>query len=356
MTINAETKSLQPLYWGLLHGVNDMLAGFLLATYTLSQDYKSSFLYISLYAILAFGGQVPVGFWLDKRKDIRMFAHISILILPVVVFSFFISPEAAIIVSGLASAFVHVTGGTICFQVHQNKAGPLGLFTAPGVLGLTLGGISGGTGYLLPAGLLIGILILGYVILKNFLPQYQAPEKKQSELDSHDLAMLLILLFMCFRSFLFDVVNYIAENYENGILYLGVSAFLGKIIGGFVADKIGAKKFIYITLITALILFQFGKENIYMLCAGIAFLQSSVPVTLLLMGQSLPLYPASATSFSLGLSIVLAGLPLFLVTDKRKIFEVFQVNWLTGLVFVSLSIMAIYIFTRMPLSKSLRKE
>lgn len=56
MTINAETKSLQPLYWGLLHGVNDMLAGFLLATYTLSQDYKSSFLYISLYAILAFGG------------------------------------------------------------------------------------------------------------------------------------------------------------------------------------------------------------------------------------------------------------------------------------------------------------
>jgi hypothetical protein len=187
------------------------------------------------------------------------------------------------------------------------------------------------------------------------LPQYKSAEKKQSELDSHDLAMLLILLFMCFRSFLFDVVNYVAENYENGILYLGISAFLGKIMGGFIADKMGVKKFIYITLITALLLFQFGKENIYMLCAGIAFAKLGTRY-LVDDGAKLPLHPASAASFSLGLSIVLAGLPLFLITDKRKIFDVFQVDWLTGLGFVSLLIMAIYVFTKMPLRKSIRKE
>ena len=326
----------QPLLWGLLHGLNDLLAGFLLATYTISQNYQSGFIFISLYAILAFGGQVPVGFWLDKKQDIRLFAKISLVLLPIAMMLFFVSVEAAIVFSGFASAFVHVTGGTICLQVHNNKSGPLGLFTAPGVLGLTVGGVLGSADSLLPLILTGCIIILGYFIFIVPFPKYKSAAKKQSELDSHDFIMLTILLFMCFRSFLFDVVNYVAENYENGILYLGVSAFLGKIIGGFLADKMGVRRFIYITLALALLLFQFGKENIYMLCAGIACLQSSVPVTLLMMGQSLPLHPASATAFSLGLSVVLAGLPLFLISDKRKIFEAFDKPEVTITLFIVL--------------------
>lgn len=167
--------------------------------------------------------------------------------------------------------------------------------------------------------------------------------------------MLLILLFMCFRSFLFDVVNYVAENYEHGILYLGISAFLGKIIGGFLADKMGVRRFIYITLALALLLFQFGKENIYMLCAGIACLQSSVPVTLLMMGQSLPLHPASATAFSLGLSVVLAGLPLFLISDKRKIFEAFDKPAVTITLFIVLFLIGL-VTVRIFNSKSFYKK
>jgi len=329
-------RSLQPVYWGLLHGVNDLAAGFLLAAYTLTHGYSDSFLFISIYAILGFGGQLPVGFWLDKQKDIALFSKISLLLLPLSLLFFFVSAEAAIICSGVASAFVHVTGGTICLQVHNDKSGPLGLFTAPGVLGLTVGGLLGEAGYMLPVILLLATVFIAMAIFRDPLPIYQRPEKKESELDSHDLVMLLILLFMCFRSFLFDVVNYVAENYEDGVLYIGVSAFLGKIIGGFVADKVGVRKFIYITLIAALVLFQFGKNNIYMLCTGIAFLQSSVPVTLMMMSRSLPYYPATASAFSLGASIIFAGLPLFLVSDKRLIYQVFGIDWVTILFFAAL--------------------
>ena len=329
-------RNLQPAYWGLLHGINDLAAGFLLAAYTLTHGYNDSFLFISIYAILGFGGQLPVGFLLDKHKDIVLFAKISVTLLPLTLLFFFLSVEAAIICSGMASAFVHVTGGTICLQVHENKSGPLGLFTAPGVLGLTIGGLLGEAGYLLPVVLLFAVMLVTIAIFRRPLPVYQSPEKKESELDSHDLVMLLLLLFMCFRSFLFDVVNYIAENYENGLLYIGISAFLGKMIGGFVADKAGIRKFIYGTLVAALILFQFGKTNIYMLCTGIALLQSSVPVTLLMMSRSLPFHPATATAFSLGSSIVLAGLPLFLVNDKGLIYDAFSVNWLTAILFLIL--------------------
>ena len=148
---------------------------------------------------------------------------------------------------------------------------------------------------------------------------------------------------MCFRSFMFDVVNYVAENYENGLLYIGLSAFLGKIIGGFVADRVGIKKFIYTTLLVALVLFQFGRENIYMLCAGIAFLQSSVPVTLLMMGRTLPFHPATASAFSLGTSIVLAGLPLFLVSDKKIIFDVFNSSALMPVLYILLFLTGVFV-------------
>ncbi len=342
-------RNLQPAYWGLLHGINDLAAGFLLAAYTLTHGYSDSFLFISIYAILGFGGQLPVGFWLDKQKDISLFAKLSVALLPLSLLFFFVSIEVAIICSGMASAFVHVTGGTICLQVHENKSGPLGLFTAPGVLGLTIGSLLGEAGYALPVVLILATSFVTIAIFRQSLPVYKKPEKKESELDSHDLVMLLLLLFMCFRSFLFDVVNYVAENYEDGLIYIGVSAFLGKMIGGFVADKAGIRKFIYGTLVAALILFQFGKTNIYMLCAGIALLQSSVPLTLLLMSRSLSHHPAVATAFSLGIPVALAGLPLYLVSDKRIIHDGFEQPVLAILFFIVL--FAVWILLEIKLIK-----
>ncbi|MCX6318014.1 MAG: hypothetical protein NTW29_12030 [Bacteroidetes bacterium] len=324
----------QPLYWGLLHGVNDLAAGFLLATYTLTHSYQQSFLFASIYAVIGFGGQLPVGFWLDRTRHIGLAARLSLLLLPLAAVVYFISPEAAIIVSGLASAFVHVTGGAICLQVHQNKTGPLGLFTAPGVLGLTAGGLLGNTGIFIPVLVIVASLLLYFIIIRNSIPAYQPMVSKESELDNHDWIMLGILVLMCFRSFLFDVVNYVGENYENGILYLGLSAFAGKIIGGFAADRIGIKRYLYGSMLMALLLFQFGKTDIYALCGGIACLQSSVPLTLQMMSRSLPMQPATATAFSLGVSIVLAGLPLYLLADKQPLFQAFSNPLITGLLFI----------------------
>jgi MFS transporter, FSR family, fosmidomycin resistance protein len=340
------SKNNQPLLWGLLHGVNDLVAGFILAHYTLQQDYSNSFLYITLYAIIGFGGQLPVGFWLDSSKQLKPFANASLILLPIAALTAFISLPAAIIISGISSAFVHVTGGAVCLQVHNNKTGPLGIFTAPGVLGLTAGSIIGQY-TLWPLAIIAAVAMLtGLIISKTELPVYKTPEKKQSELDSHDFIMLTVLLLMCFRSFLYDVINYSAEYFEDGVLYIGLSAFAGKIIGGFIADKIGVKKFIYISMLAALLLFQFGKENIYTLCMGVACLQSSVPVTLLLMGRSLPIHPATATALTLGTSIALAGLPLYLVTDKEKIFSHFNNPLLTAGVFLIFILLWIFLFMR----------
>jgi len=330
------SESHQPLLWGILHGLNDFTAGFMLAHFTLNKNHDDGLLFIVIYSIIGFGGQLPIGFWLDHKKELKSFTTASVVLLPFAILAYFVHPETGIILSGLASAFIHVTGGTVCLQVHENKTGPLALFTAPGVLGLTLGGVFG---YLNSGSLwlvLVSVCIVGYLIYRNSLPLYQSNIKKESELDSHDLIMLAILLIMCFRSFVFDIINQVSFDFENGILILGISAFAGKIIGGFVADRIGWKKFVYITLPLALLLFQFGKENIYALAIGIACLQSSVPITFLMISRSLPLYPATATAFSLGTSIALAGLPLYLINDRNVIMENFNNKWITAVLFLFL--------------------
>jgi FSR family fosmidomycin resistance protein-like MFS transporter len=338
-------KNKQALLWGTLHGLNDFAAGFMLANYTLTHNNNDAFLFIVIYSIIGFGGQLPVGFWLDHKKQVKPFASASLILLPLAVMAYFVSAEAGIILSGFASAFVHVTGGAVCLQANENKTGPLALFTAPGVLGLTLGGMLGHYGNWQLA--VIGVLILpvAYLILKNTSPSYKNDFISQSPknplrgaggLDSHDLLMLSILLIMCFRSFIFDVINQVAHDFDHGILIIGISAFAGKIIGGFVADKIGWKKFVYISLPLALLLFQFGKENIYALAFGIACLQSSVPITLLLMGRSLPQYPATATALSLGTSIALAGLPLYMMPGQKLLNNFFSNPVTTAAAFIFL--------------------
>lgn len=310
------TLSNQPLLWGLLHGLNDFVAGYMLANFAFTHNYNDSITMFVVYAVIGFGGQLPVGIWVDKQKQLKPFALVSVLLLVLSTLFYFVDPRTGIILTGFAGAGIHVTGGAICLHTHNDKSGPLGMFTAPGVLGLTLGSILGSmsTAYLFIA--LIAIVILAIFIFKQGVPAYQVQNKNVSQLDAHDWIMLSILLIMCFRSFIFDVINSTVFQFEHGILILGISAFFGKIIGGFVADKIGWKKFIYITLPIAFVLLHFGKENIYALAFGIACLQSSVPLTLLLMSRSLPLFPATATALSLGTSVALAGLPLYMYSSQ----------------------------------------
>ena len=336
----------QPLCWGLLHGINDYAAGYMLANYMQQQGPANGFLLLVLYAIIGFGGQLPVGFWLDHRKQLQPFVWTSLVLLPLGMLAYGVHAPTGIIIAALSSAWLHVTGGTVCLQQHNDKAGPLALFTAPGVLGLTLGGALGNMRYgVLLVGLAAAALVT-LVVLRSPMPSYQKLAQQSSQLDAHDWLMLGILVVMCFRSFLFDIINQVANLHPNGIVIVGVSAFAGKIIGGYAADKIGWKKYVYISLPLALLLFQFGKQNIVALSFGVACLQSSVPITLMLMARSLPLYPATATALSLGTSVALAGLPLYMLNGKELVRHWWYNPWASGCFYVLL-ILGTYWLLRM---------
>ena len=235
----------QPVLWGLMHGLNDFVAGYMLANFTYAHHYSEAVTMLVVYSVIGFGGQLPVGFALDRIKRIQPFAVTSIILLLFAAGFYFIDPATAIVIAGFAGAGIHVTGGTICLHASDGKSGPLGIFTAPGVVGLALGGFLGRMSdiyLLLPV---ILIILTAIIIFNATIPPYQVQDKKQSQLDSHDWIMMILLLVMCFRSFIYDLANHSGLKTENAALIMGISAFAGKVIGGYVADVVGWKKYIY---------------------------------------------------------------------------------------------------------------
>lgn len=311
-----------PVYWGILHGFNDWLAGYMLARFTITGTRQESFSALIIYSAIAFAGQLPIGLWIDKTENLKLPVKISFILLPAAILLFPLNPFLAILIAGVASAGIHVSGGCISFFVAEGKISPLGIFTAPGVAGLALGGfcINMPSGFLWVLLIPVGINI--YLIIKEGIPPYSSICKKnKAAIDSHDMVMLLVLLIMVMRSFLFDLLNNYSAHFEYGLLITGLSAFAGKLICGLLADRIGWRRWLFITLPLAFIFLEIGRENVYAFAFGVACMQSSVPVTLALVYRSIPQYPAAAAAFGLGVCVALAGLPLYGMPGLHSVFS-----------------------------------
>jgi MFS transporter, FSR family, fosmidomycin resistance protein len=306
-----------PLAWGLLHGINDWVAGYMIISYSLHHPIQYTTIALLIYTILGFGGQLPVGMWIDKRNNLSPFITTSLLLLVASIPAFWLHDLSGIIIAGFSSAFLHVTGGSICLQNANEKSTPLGLFTAPGVLGLTLGIASGNLSMWWLGAAIAGVLLVIALFNLRSTTKYAMPRVQGGEahalVEGHDWIMIAILLAATLRSFLYEVINLFSHNWQYGLLVIGIAAFVGKIVGGFLADKIGWRRWVYITLPLAFLLLQFGRDNIFVLGFGIACLQSSVPVSLLLMQKTMPGMPASATAMTLGIAIALSGSLLFII-------------------------------------------
>ena len=121
------------------HGLNDFVAGYMLGNLLY---YGAGLTFLSagflIYNLLAFGGQYFVALGLQKFHNNKLFLSVacSFNIIAVYVFSF--QPLVALVLAGMASAIYHVSGASAC--IIPEKAGTIGMFAAPGIIGLTLAG------------------------------------------------------------------------------------------------------------------------------------------------------------------------------------------------------------------------
>lgn len=333
------------LLLGLGHGLNDMIAGYFLGSIVqLKGDFFQISIGLFLYNLLAFGGQYPVALLLEKIKAPKKFLLLAygLNIGALIFFSF--APQLSIVMAGVASAIYHVAGGTVCAE--KNKAVNIGLFAAPGVAGLILGGYFAFEKIAVSPWLLItAILIFVCIALLRFkVNNLEATVKeeigsnKKFQLDQHDLIMILLLTIISLRSVVWDIFQLIHQNNYSWLIAIAAAAFVGKIAGGWISDRIGWRLYTYLALGFATPLITFFREEIVLFCIGIGLLQSSIPSTTALLIQSLKGKTERAISLSFGAAIIFGAILFYTPVRSALISNLFI--WITGCLMIILLYLA----------------
>ena len=166
---------------GIGHGFSDAAAGYLMGNLTHQADFSQIGGAVMLYNVLAFGGQLPAGMWLDRLGRYKEAAVISLVLMIIALGFSGTNVWLFTALAGISSAFFHVAGGGITLMSFPQRANFVGIFSAFGVMGLALGGWAAAMNwlwvqYLLMSGLGIVLLFLGWANYPSFQKTRQCPK------------------------------------------------------------------------------------------------------------------------------------------------------------------------------------
>lgn len=261
---------------------------------------------ILVYNFCAFALQMPLGTLLDAaidRRD-RLPALYAALGAALTIGGSFLHPA----ILGLGNALFHVGGGVgVIREDHARgwRGRALGVFVAPGALGLFLGGKLSGEPMAAAA-----VLILMALLVLPLLRMPSHPALPDVERRSDDR----IALFCCFavvivRSFVGMAVGFAWKQGFALSLASVVAVVLGKIAGGFAAAGFGTRKTVVCSLLIACGCYLLGNSPVFGI-AALFFFNMTMPITLYQLALRYPRLPG----FSFGLltfALFLGFLPVY---------------------------------------------
>src|SRR5688500_2832831 len=139
-----------PTTLGLAHGVADGSAGLILGSLAHVMPAGEVAQLVLLYNVVAFGGQPVAGLMTDHGRNPRAAALIGLALTFVGLLLSAWQPRAAVVVAGVGGAAFHVGGGALALCAASGRAAHVGVFAAPGVLGLAIGGALAAGHYVSP--------------------------------------------------------------------------------------------------------------------------------------------------------------------------------------------------------------
>ncbi len=311
-----------PLFLGLAHGVSDGAAGLLLGSLATDSPATQITLLVLIYNALAFGGQPLIGYFADSLRSPRLFVSGSMALMAASLVTRWLGfGEAAVLMAGLASAAFHVGAGALTLRSCGGRSDAAGLFAAPGVVGLAMGGALAESGHYLYLPFLI--LLFAFLILIQAWPvpprvPSDSKPSKEPIFESHDWIMIGLLTAVAFRSLLWTSFQLASAGQINALIALGIAAGVGKVVGGFAAERLGYRRWTLLSLLIAAPLLTFAGKKLALLLPGVALLQSSIPCSIAAMARLLPGRPATATGLVLGLAVALGGLPTMLAVPPNS--------------------------------------
>ena len=295
---------------GVAHAVSDGSAGWLMATLAGRLSLAEVSALTLAYNALAFAAQPAVGLYLDRTRQPQraVFVSLGLMALALLVVD---QPLLAVVVAGLASAVFHVGGGMLAIGVSRDRATGLGMFAAPGVIGLACGGALAAAGASALVWLILLLAMFGSLRLWARSVTLDQSEPKVATLADRDLIVMAILVAIAVRSAVWSAFEWVLVGNTPMLLAAALAAGSGKLVGGALADRLGWRAWTMGALAVAALLLAIGPNGGGLFLLGLALLQSVTPVTLAALAQVLPGRSGLAAGLSLGLAIALGGLFVF---------------------------------------------
>ncbi|MBQ8893766.1 MAG: hypothetical protein IJ043_05080 [Clostridia bacterium] len=258
-----------------------------------------------LYNFCAFALQLPFGILADKLNRNHRLAATGMLL----VAAAFLCTEQmplSVILAGCGNGLFHVGGGIEVLNQSVHKAFRLGLFVAPGALGLFLGTRWGKSALLLwPAPLMLAVASILLFCLGRRITGNAPPLLPKLMPGLWALAGVVVL-----RSYLGFCMRFSwNDGFFTGLLIAAVTV-AGKIAGGFLLDRLGYLPTALCSLLPAAVCLLFLQQMVPALL-GLFFFQMTMPVTLWAAARCCP----GAKGFSFGLltfALFLGFLPAIL--------------------------------------------
>ena len=250
-----------------------------------------------LYNFCAFVLQLPLGAVLDRlggQKTPLLFAGAGCALTLVGALT---NP----VLLGLGNAAFHVGGGVDVIR-DGGRCERLGIFVAPGAMGLSLGGLIAGKSpwLLLPGAALIGFILC---LLRSPGEISTAPSQKPPIFLAVSCFAVVVL-----RSFVgFQVVF----PWRSGWLaFAAVGAVvLGKMAGGWLAARFGPGPVTALSLTAAAVCYALGEVPAFGLLALLCF-NMTMPLTLYALWRRFPAFPGAVFG-SLTLALFVGFLPTY---------------------------------------------
>lgn len=335
LTLNQKKNSKYTInlsFAGFFHFLADFLPVSTLYLYASSAD---DFLFLVVtYNLLAFGLQPFIGLLIDHyEKGEKSFCVPSIMLLllgALLTFNFYISA----ILLGLGNAIFHVAFAKDVVKKAKSSF-PLGVFIAPGVLGLGIGFA------FLNDFLRLAFIFAGFIGLFLYIRFKEDYTHEKSEEDASkrnykplNLTPILYVIFIClsvlsifFRGSFGKLTPILDVAYL--FLYVSIVSFVGKFIGGLFTKKICLIISFVLSIVSA-----FFINTIYGLLIFTFSINILMPLTLDYLRKCF--YKYEATSLGISAFVLLVGTYLFNSVDqnnKQIYFIVFLVLHLCILAF-----------------------
>jgi FSR family fosmidomycin resistance protein-like MFS transporter len=302
------------LVCGLFHAVVDAatVTAIFRATRIHEVSLKAAFCLVLGYDLIAFGSQVLLGWLCDRWASPKSAMLLGVGLALACLGAYSVEATTTTVLAGTGNALFHLGAGALVLRHGLDRALFSGLFVAPGALGLGFGlyyGKDPGLGPVWPLAFLLVVVLLGVVALptRPLVPASSSP-RVQSRSQLARWALTLLLVSIAIRSL---VGLSAARGYPKSswlLVGIPVAAFLGKSLGGLLADRWGWVETSVGALLLSAPLLAFSAPNPVLLWIGLLAFQMTMPVTLTATARLMPERLATAFGWTC-LALVVGGVP-----------------------------------------------